>query len=49
MKTIKKSYVTPQLIMHGTVADLTLHGGPPDVYDTPIGTPAADISTGSYV
>jgi hypothetical protein len=46
MKTEKKSYATPHLTMHGTVADLTQHGGG-SFYDTPLGTVAPSVSTGS--
>jgi hypothetical protein len=46
MKTEKKSYATPELTRHGTVAELTQHGGG-GYYDTPSGTPAASVATGS--
>ena len=47
MKIEKKSYATPQLTMHGTVAELTQHGGVA-FQDVPYGTPAADNADGSH-
>jgi hypothetical protein len=43
MNIVKKSYSTPQLAVHGTVAELTLKGGIAFI-DTPIGTPAVDTT-----
>jgi hypothetical protein len=38
MKNAKKSYETPSLTVHGTVAELTLQGGG-GLVDVPGGTP----------
>ena len=47
MKTEKKSYATPQLTVHGSVVEITQHGGGGFI-DTPYGTPAASTTDGSH-
>ena len=43
MENNKRNYETPRVTMHGTVQDLTLHGGGKYV-DVPIGTVVTSIN-----
>jgi hypothetical protein len=42
MNSNKKAYVTPELVVHGSVETITQQGGPPRVTDVPFGTPATN-------
>jgi hypothetical protein len=44
--SVKKSYVAPQLTIHGNVEKLTQQNGK-TFNDTPLGTPATDNDNGS--
>jgi len=44
MKNDKKTYASPRVTTHGTVEELTQHGGGHNV-DVPYGTPITSTST----